>query len=57
MRRRGTETQNRLGFLRQNDPQHGPNPPLKRVYFWCCLHALTLPYKSAHWQSQNVWEE
>ena len=39
------ETENRLGLLRQNDPQRRANPPLKRVYFRCCLHALTLVHR------------
>jgi hypothetical protein len=55
--RRGTETQNRLGLLRQDDPQHRANPPLKRIYFGCCFHALTLLYTSALYQRQNVLEE
>jgi hypothetical protein len=43
--RRGTETEYRLGLLRQDDPQHRANPPLKRVHFRCSLHTPALPQR------------
>jgi hypothetical protein len=50
---RGAEAEDRLSLFRQNDPQHGANPPIKRVNFRRCLHGSTLPHGSAIWQSQN----
>ena len=44
---RGAETNHCLGLLGQNDPQHWPDPSLKRVYFRCRLHAPTLPFSGA----------